>query len=251
MPTLSDFQRGQIAALRRENLSYREISRRLGIDHLVVFRVWRRYLQTGTMNRQAGSGRPKVTTAIEDRHIVRSALREPARSARRILDDVPLRRRICDRTARNRLHEAGLRSRSRAVVPRLTPRHRQARLEYAREHLRWTDRQWRRVVFSDESRFCLDSSDRRIRCWRRRGGRYDEQNVQEVRAFNGGSVMVWGGIGYDFKTPLVVVPPPGMTAARYIAEILQPHVLPLKRRMRRVIFMQDNARPHVAAICQT
>ena len=32
--------------------------------------------------------------------------------------------------------------------------------------------QWRRVLFSDESRFCISTTDGRLRVWRRRGERY-------------------------------------------------------------------------------
>ncbi|XP_070516617.1 paired box protein Pax-2a-like [Cardiocondyla obscurior] len=42
---------------------------------------------------------------------------------------------------------------------------------------------------------------------------------------------------------------PGMTAVRYVGEILRPYVLPMNRRIgRNFILMQDNARPHTARI---
>jgi len=66
-----------------------------------------------------------------------------------------------------------------------------------------------------------------------------------VRGFNGGSIMVWGGITLNHRTYLVILPAPGMTAVRYVEEILQPHVLPMSRRIgRNFILMQDNARRH-------
>ncbi|GFT86689.1 l-Fucosyltransferase [Trichonephila clavipes] len=37
---------------------------------------------------------------------------------------------------------------------------------------------------------------------------------------------------------------------RYVHDILQPHVLPLIRRLPRAIFQQDNARPHTARVSQ-
>ena len=55
----------------------------------------------------------------------------------------------------------------------------------------WTQRDWNRVVFSDESRFTLHFAHGRVRDWRRRGERNAQCCVQEVERFGGGSVMVW------------------------------------------------------------
>ena len=65
-----------------------------------------------------------------------------------------------------------------------------ARLQFARNHVRWNRQQWRTVTFSDESRFCLRHTDGRLRVWRRNGERHAEVNVQPRHAYNGGSVMV-------------------------------------------------------------
>ena len=83
---------------------------------------------------------------------------------------------------------------------------RAARLQFARNHVRWNRQQWRTVTFSDESRFCLRHIDGRLRVWRRNGERHTEVNVQPRHAYNGGSVMVWAGVTADRRTDLVVVP---------------------------------------------
>ena len=69
-------------------------------------------------------------------------------------------------TIRNRLHAAGLKSCVPAKKPCLSQRHRAARLQFARNHVRWNRQQWQTVTFSDESRFCLRHIDRRLRVWR-------------------------------------------------------------------------------------
>lgn len=252
MPQLNNEQRSAIIALLEDGRGVNYCARLYNVNRSVVSRLRQKYRRTGSYHRQPGSGRKRATSRREDRSIVRVTTREPARCARQIRNDVPLDRQVCDRTIRNRLHEANLKSCARARVPALNARHRQARLAYARTHVTWTDRQWQSVMFSDESRFCLFNSDRRIRVWRRRGQRYDRNCVQPVRAFNGGSVMVWGGISWNGRTDLVVLPPPGMTSVRYVREIVEPHVLPYKRRIgRNFVFMQDNARPHTAAPAMT
>ena len=161
-------------------------------------------------------------------------------------------RRVCPRTVRNRLREFDLRPRRPYVGPNLTPRRRQRRMQWLRAHApnRFRLADWRRVMFSDESRFSLQRSDRRQRVYRRLGERYSNACVREVdrNGGRGGSVMVWGGISHGVKTPLVVIQG-NITAVRYRDQVLMPHVLPLVNA-HNLTFQHDNARPHVARVCR-
>ena len=60
--------------------------------------------------------------------------------------------------------------------------------------------------------------------------------------------MLWGGISHGLKSQLVVIDG-NLTAARYRDEILRPHVIPFLQQ-HNLALQQDNARPHVARICQ-
>ena len=62
-------------------------------------------------------------------------------------------------------------------------------------------------------------------------------------------IMVWGGIGYHSRTPLVRIAGT-LNNHRYISEVLEPVVLPYLQGLPTAIFQQDNARPHVARIVQ-
>ena len=109
-------------------------------------------------------------------------------------------------------------------------------------------RQWRRVLFTDESRFTLYRADGRRRVYRRRGDRFADACVVERDRFGGGSVMVWGGIAHGIKSQLIIVAG-NMTAVRYRDEILRPVAVPLVQQ-RNLNLQQDSARPHVARVCQ-
>ena len=61
--------------------------------------------------------------------------------------------------------------------------------------------------------------------------------------------MVWGGILGRRKTNLIVVQG-NLNAQGYINQILQPEAVPFLQRHWPAILMHDNARPHVARICQ-
>ena len=139
-------------------------------------------------------------------------------------------------------------SRVPAKKPCLSQRHRAARLQFARYHVRWNRQQWGTVMFSDESRFYLRHIEGQLHVWRRNGERHAEVNVQPRHAYNGGSVMVWAGVTADRHTDLIVVPGI-LTGQRYLDEILRPHVVPFLRPMgNNGSFQDDNARPHRARI---
>ena len=68
--------------------------------------------------------------------------------------------------------------------------HRRARLEIARTHVGSNLHEWDRVLFSDESRFSLHSSDRHVRVSRQLNERYAECNILQNSPLGDGSVMV-------------------------------------------------------------
>ncbi|KAI5708985.1 hypothetical protein M8J76_007589 [Diaphorina citri] len=81
-------------------------------------------------------------------------------------------------------------------------------------HVDWTDAQWDRVLFSDETRVCLNSPDGRERVLRRRGERFTDACMSEREPYGGGSVMFWAGISSEGRTELVSVPSPTLNAER-------------------------------------
>ncbi len=57
--------------------------------------------------------------------------------------------------------------RKRATKPLLNQRQRQKRLTWAVEKNNWTVAQWSKVLFSDESKFCISFGSQGPRVWRR------------------------------------------------------------------------------------
>ncbi|GFT50482.1 transposable element Tcb1 transposase [Trichonephila clavipes] len=64
------------------------------------------------------------------------------------------------------------------------------------------DNEWGRVLFTDESRFCLSSDSHRILIWRERGSRNHPSNIIERDRYGGRGVLVWGGIMLVSRTDL-------------------------------------------------
>ncbi|KAL0183512.1 hypothetical protein M9458_019208, partial [Cirrhinus mrigala] len=120
----------------------------------------------------------------------------------------------------NRFHEGGMRARRPQVGVVLTAQHRAGRLPFAREHQDWQIRRWCPVLFTDES-----SGERSAAC-----------NILQHD-------QVWGGISLEGRTALHVLARGSLTAIR----ILRPYAGAVGHGF---LLMQDNARPHVAGVCQ-
>lgn len=124
--------------------------------------------------------------------------------------------------------------------PALTKRHKECRLNFAKEHARW-NKKWRRIIFSDEKRFKLDGPDdfnfyyHDVR---------KEKMSQIRRQMGGGGIMVWAGIGYNGKTDLISV------QNECYRNLIQEQITKYAARIANedFIFQQDNAAIHTAEI---
>ncbi|UYV81400.1 hypothetical protein LAZ67_20001079 [Cordylochernes scorpioides] len=186
----------------------------------------RQFKQTDALRGNVGATR--VTSARVDRHT---------------LDHSISTRTISCHLVANGLHSC----RPLRRLP-LTPPNRRQRLEWCRARSTWMT-EWHRVVFSDESRFCLSSDSRRVRVWRRRGERSNPAAIVERPTVRQRGIMVWGAIAYDSRSPLLRIQGT-MTAQRYVDDVLRPVTLPYLQGVPNALYQQDNARPHTARISQ-
>ncbi|KAG0924102.1 hypothetical protein G6F57_018444 [Rhizopus arrhizus] len=67
--------------------------------------------------------------------------------------------RLTYNTTLNALKSLGFKARPKRKVPLLSAKHRKARLEWALAHRYWTIDDWRKVIFSDESKINVWGSD--------------------------------------------------------------------------------------------
>lgn len=246
MPRLNEENRNRAIGRLEAGESQSSVARRLNVRQSTISRLWHRYTQHNSTRDRPRSGRPRVTTPAQDRYIRVLHLRNRAVTATYTADHVPGLRRVSPQTIRNRLREHGIRPMRPHTGPVLHPHHRRARLQWCRNVRAWNLLNWRRIWFSDESRFLLYRHDGRMRVYRRRNERYARQCVREVDRHGGGGVMMWGGISMNGRTQLVHVQG-NLNAVRYRDEILNRHVVPTIDAGRD-IFQHDNARPHTARI---
>jgi transposase len=105
--------------------SQRHVAHAIGVSQSVVSRMWNRFQMTGDVLQGHAGGCKRSTTQAQDRLIVLQARRQ------RFLNDMTLRNdfqnvtgvRVSTQTVRNRLHDAGLRSRRPTIRIPLTQHH--------------------------------------------------------------------------------------------------------------------------------
>ncbi|GFW50191.1 transposable element Tcb2 transposase [Trichonephila clavipes] len=229
---LTDFDRGRIIGLREAGWWNRRIGRHLGRSDMVVARCWQQWITEGRVYRRGGSGRPRNTNDREDHAIRRVATSAPTTSLASIQRHLPPSRHPVPsrETIRRRLTEA-------------------VSTGFFRPRATWSVTDWRRVIFSDESRFSLSADYHRTRVWRRTGQWSDPAFIVERHTAISQGVTVWGAISWDTRSSLVVLQGT-LTARRYVDDILKPIVLPMLSSHPGAIYQQDNARPHTARLSQ-
>ncbi|GFX20001.1 transposable element Tc3 transposase [Trichonephila clavipes] len=207
------------------DFKFREIGSRVGRNQTTVIWICDRWIQGGTTDQRGRSHPPQCTTSHEDRQIVHMAVTDrsvPPRTIAQHIEPVT-HHSVSARTIRRRLQQSGRSARRPLLGLPLTQNHGRLRRQWCDERRMWAAPEWNEVVFTDESRICLQHHDGRIRVWRHRGERMLNSCVMHRHTGPAPGIIVWGGIGYHSRTPLDLA-----TA----------------------IFQQDNARPHVARIVQ-
>ena len=77
------------------------------------------------------------------------------------------------------------------------------RRNWAAAHTRWRRNDWQNVLFTDETKVMVDSSDKRQNVYRRPGERFSDACVKEVDRWGRASTMIWAGISHRGKTDIV------------------------------------------------
>ncbi len=144
------------------------------------------------------------------------------------------------------LKERGMKSGEKKKKPLLSKKHVQARLKFAKEHLAWTVDDWKRVIFSDESKINRFNSDGRSWTWFRDSKTVESRNVNPLVQAGGGGLMVWGclthlGPGYLCRID------GSLDCATYISILedeLQQTIEYYDLNDENCVFQQDNASVH-------
>jgi hypothetical protein len=156
-------------------------------------------------------------------------------------------------TVRNVLKEHHFKSVVKKKCPLLKYHHRQAHLKFAKYHENWTVEDWKRVLWTDETKINRIGSDGRVYTWKKKEEDLsDRTTIPTVKHGGGNGLMVWGCMGWNGVGKLVEVV--GTMNSQQYCDILEEGVeesfekldIPKEER----IFQQDNDPKHTSKLAE-
>lgn len=245
-------KRSAVVTLRNEGYSYRVIANKLGISYKGVQSTIKRYTETGSLEDRPRIGRPRATSKVEDRHIITMSKRNRRLTAPQLRAELNKSREkeVSVSTVKLRLKEGELHGRIAVRKPLLRKQNRVKRLQWARLHQHWTEEDWSKVLWSDESKFEVFGSKRRIFVRRSKTEKMLPACVVPTVKHGGGSVMVWGCFSLAGTGDLVKID--GIMKKEHYRDILEHHAVRsgLKIIGHNFIFQQDNDPKHNSKLCR-
>ena len=158
---LSQEEKKLFLANHEEGKSYFEIAGIVGRSKSVFYHVISRFKADKTLEPKARTGTPSITSKREDRMIVKISLKERFDTA------MSISHTFCEQTGKSISRKTVF---CRLIQEKLVPQiaccklliskeNQKVRLDFATEHILWTEEQWNIVHFSDESKYNLFGSD--------------------------------------------------------------------------------------------
>jgi transposase len=247
MRSISSAQKENIIAQASNGQSTRKIASSLDVSQPTVVRV----LQNLLPNHQSPhSGRPSKLSATSERAIITQIttgkVANAVQATKHINSIIP--NPVSSQTVRRVLKRHSLKAVTKKKKPLLSAVHRKKRLAFALKYQNWTVEDWKRIIWSDETKINRIGSDGKQWVWKQVGQGLIDREVQGTVKFGGGNIMVWGCMGWEGVGRLAEVEGK-MDADQYVS-ILEDNLLPSLEESgfsaEDVIFQQDNDPKHTS-----
>ena len=216
-----------------------------------VQRTVERFKKTQCYSSLPKPGRPRITTKKEDQFIKLSSLRNRRATASNIQSSINATREkaISKTTVRRRLAASGLNGRVAASKPLLRPINKRKRFLWAKKYKHYSVDNWKKVLFTDESKFEIHGNNRRVYVRRRCGERLSSQCLKSTVKHGGGNIQVWGCFSFNGVGSLYRIK--GNLDKKQYHSILQRHAVPSGKRLcgRGFTLLQDNDPKHSSNLC--
>ncbi|GFW01715.1 HTH_Tnp_Tc3_2 domain-containing protein [Trichonephila clavipes] len=158
-----------ILRLFEKGKSYREIAKIVGRSHSCVQKIIRRFKSDELIENKSGKGRKSFLSVEAKRKVLKVMKIDPKLSAVKLASETSriMGRSVSAETGRNVIRHAGYSSLLARNKPFISLQNQKKRLEFAKTHHLKTDNFWKKVIFSDESKFNIFGSDGRRTVWRK------------------------------------------------------------------------------------
>ncbi|GFU78654.1 HTH_Tnp_Tc3_2 domain-containing protein [Trichonephila clavipes] len=158
-----------ILRLFKKGKSYREIAKMVGRSHSCVQKIIGRFKSDGLIENKSGRGRKSILSDVAKWKVLKDIKIDPKLCAVKLAAETSriISRSVSAETVRNVIRHAGYSSRVARKKPFISLQNQKKRLEFAKTHQLKTDNFWKKVIFSDESKFNIFGSDGRRTVWRK------------------------------------------------------------------------------------
>lgn len=248
---MTEADRLEAFKLSKDGWSHREIGNHFGRNHVTIGNLLKKIKEHRTVRNLPTTGRPKVLTDRQARTVLQMVKRNRSTTIREIQESLlqSYSKQVSRQTISRILHNHGMYSGVKAKKPKISERNRKKRLQYAKEMIKKSDKFWKKVIWSDESKFELQSR-RRQTIWIRRGHneKFKQSFIKETVKFPG-KINVWGCFSWKGLGQLVEIE--GNLDAKQFCEILtnnlqlSAHLMGLGNSF---IFQQDNDPKHTSRL---
>lgn len=242
-------ERVRVSVMHEEGFSSRVIANRISCSHSTVIRIVKKIQETGSVVDRVRSGRPRKSTQRQDRTLRRTSLANRKLTSPQLLREWQEKCNVLTSTStvRRRCLQFGLRGCKARQKPLMTDAQRRKRIEWARRYGSWSCEMWEKVLFSDESTFCLFGNQAHTYV-RRFPGEEFKPECLNLTVKHPLKIMVWGCMAASGVGRLHIVD--GMVNATKYIGILQKCMLPSAQLLFRnqFFFQDDNAPCHRAKL---
>ncbi|GFS52375.1 HTH_Tnp_Tc3_2 domain-containing protein [Trichonephila clavipes] len=135
----------------KKGKSYREIAKIVGRIHSCVQKIIGRFKSDGLIENKSGRGRKSILSDVAKRKVLKNIKIDLKLSAVKLAAE----------TVRNVIKHDGYSSRVARKKPFISLQNQKKCLEFAKTHQLMKDIFWKKVIFSDESKFNIFGSDSR------------------------------------------------------------------------------------------
>lgn len=187
-------ERKLIIKLVCQGKSYRKVADYIGRTHSTVQYVVNKYKYEGRISNKEGRGRKRMLTERDEKFIVKKININPKAKISDLTKTVStmIERPISEETVKRVLRRRGYNGRISRKKPFISKVNRNKRFEFAKKYIFKGPEFWKKVLFSDESKFNIFGSDGRQIAWRKPNTEMNKENLSATVKHGGGNIMIWG-----------------------------------------------------------